>query len=179
MTETQTRSKPPNFLEINAAKEPDKTAVIGLERSMTYGQLRKRARALASCLYDMGVRPGDQVALMSYNLPEYMEVFTALPYLEVGLVPVGYRMKAPEIEYIVDNSDSKVIIFWHEFADRILPYKERYTNGLADGFISFGGPSVKGALDYESLIEDPPEVDLDNLPPAEEAGRMKRRRGMK
>ena len=170
MTETQARTKPPNFLEINAAKEPEKTAVIGLERSMTYGQLRERARALASSLHHMGVKPGDQVALMAYNLPEYYEVVTALPYLEVGLVPVGYRMKPPEIEYIVDNSDSKVLIFWHEFADRILPYKEKYTKVLPDGFISFGGSPVEGALDYEGFIEDPPAVDLENLPLAKEAG---------
>ena len=170
MTDTQTRVKPPNFLEVNAGKEPDKTAVIGLERSMTYGQLRERARALASSLHQMGVKPGDQVALMSYNLPEYIEVFTALFYLEVGLVPVGYRMKPPEIEYIVDNSDSKVIIFWHEFSDRILPFKEKYTRVLPGGFISFGGPPIEGAVDYESLMKDPPAVDLDNLPPAEKAG---------
>ena len=76
-------------------------AVIGPERSMTYGQLRERARSLARSLYGLGVRPGDQVALMTYNLPEYSEVSNALAYIEVGLVMVGYRMKPPEIEFIV------------------------------------------------------------------------------
>ncbi len=98
MSETKARQKPPNFLEINAGNHPDKMAIIGMERSITYGQLRERARALAGSLYGMGVRPGDQVALMTYNLPEYAEITTALPYLEVGLVMVGYRMKPPEIE---------------------------------------------------------------------------------
>ncbi|MBW2060223.1 MAG: AMP-binding protein [Deltaproteobacteria bacterium] len=134
MSEAEARPKPPNFLEIHAGNNPDKTAVIGPERSMTYGQLRERARALASRLYDMGLRPGNQVALMTYNMPEYDEVGNALQYLQVGLVMIGYRMKPPEIEYIVDNSDSKVVIFWHEFADRIMPYKEKYKKVLPDGF---------------------------------------------
>ena len=37
-------------------------------------------------------------------------------------------------------------------------------------FISFGAPSVEGALDFESLFENPPDMDLDGLPPAEKAG---------
>ncbi len=170
MTEPEARTKPPNFLEINAGNNPDKMAYIGLERSMTYGQLRERARTLAKSLYRLGVRPGDQVALMSYNYPENAEVSNALAYLEVGSVPIGFRMKPPEIEYIVDNSDSRIVIFWHEFADRILPFKKKYKKVLPDGFISFGGSPVDGALDFESLFEDPPDMDLDNLPPAKEAG---------
>ncbi len=170
MTETETRSKPTNFLEINAANNPDKIGLIGLERSLTFGQLRERARALAKSLYRLGVKTGDQVAFMSYNLPEYSEVATALLYLEVGLVPIGFRMKPSEIEYIVDNSDSRVVIFWHEFADRIVPFKEKFKKVLPDGLISFGGPHIDGAVDYESLFEDPPEIDLDNIPPAREAG---------
>ena len=147
MSEIPVRKKTTNFLEINADKHPDKMAIIGPERSMTYGQLRQRARALARSLYGLGVRPGDQVALMTYNLPEYTEVGTALVYLEVGLVMVGYRMKPPEIEFIVENSDSRLLIFWHEFADRILPYKDKYEKVLPGGFISFGGPTPAGALE--------------------------------
>ena len=170
MTNTQTRVKPPNFLEIHAANHPEKKATIGPERSLTYGALRERARALAKNLYGMGVRPGDQVALMTYNLPEHAEVGNALQYLEVGLVMVGYRMKPREIEYIVDNSDSRVLIFYHEFADRILPHRENYKKILPGGFVSFGGPQPDGARDYETLFRDPPDVDLDAIPPAAEPG---------
>ncbi len=170
MTNEQPRAKPPNFLEIHAGNHSDKMAVIGLDRSLTYGQLRERARALARSLYGLGVRPGDQVALMTYNDPAHAEVAQALQYLEVGLVMVGYRMKPREIEYIVDNSDSRVLIFWHEFADRVLPHRENYTKILPGGFVSFGGPQTEGSQDYEALFEDAPDVDLDAIPPAAEPG---------
>jgi fatty-acyl-CoA synthase len=170
MPETSARPKPPNFLEIHAGNHADKMAVIGLERSLTFGQLRERARALARRLFHMGLRPGDQVALMTYNLPEHTEIANALFYLQVGLVMIGYRMKAPEIEYIVDNSDAKMLFFWHEFEDRILPFKERYGKILQDGFIAFGGGSEE-ALGYEELFVSPPDLDVDNLPQPEEVGR--------
>jgi acyl-CoA synthetase (AMP-forming)/AMP-acid ligase II len=166
----EVRAKPPNFLEIHAGNNPDKMANIGLERSMTFGELRERARALAKSLHGMGLKSGDQVAVMTYNLPEYVEIANALQYLQVGLVMVGYRMKPPEIEFIVDNSDSKIFIFLHEFADQIMPYREKYKKVIKDGFISFGGNPIEGALEYENLFKNPPEVDIDNLPTASEVG---------
>ena len=170
MNDAQPRSKPTNFLEVHAGNHPDKTAIIGLERSFTYGELRKRARTLAKNLFNLGIRPGEQIAIMSYNLPECSVVSNALVYLEVGLVSVGYLMQPPEIEYIVDNSDSRAIIFWYEFADRILPYKDKYKKVLPGGFISFGGPAAEGATEFESLFDETVEMDLDGLPPAAEAG---------
>jgi len=159
-----------NLLETHADTQPEKLAVVGPARSLTYGQLRERARALAGQLYQLGLRPGDQAAVMTYNLPEYDEISKALDYLQVGLVMVGYRMKPPEIEYIVDHSDSKVLLFWHEFADRILPFKDRYRTVVPDGFVIFGGPA-QGATDYEGLFNGPPEVHLETLPAGEAAGR--------
>jgi len=147
MTEAQARPKPPNFLEIHSASKPDKLATIGPDRALTYGQLRERSRALAKRMYRMGLRPGDQVAVMTYNLPESAEIANAVHYLQVGLVMVGYRMKPREIEFIADNSDSKMVFFWHEFAERILPFKGNYRKVMPQGFVSFGG-SVEGALEY-------------------------------
>jgi len=170
MQGVQSRVKPPNYLEINFEKHPDKMATLGIGRSLTWGQLRERARALAKSIYHLGVKPGEQIAMMTYNAPESLEVNSALRYLEVGLVMVGYRMQAPEIEFIVDNSDARLLIFFHEFADRIMPYRDNYTKILPGGFISFGGPTPEGATDYEDLFVDPPELDLDNLQPAQEAG---------
>lgn len=170
MRELHPRVKPPNYLEINFEKHPDKTVFLGVGRSLTWGQLRERARTLAKSIYHIGVKPSDQIAIMTYNAPESLEVRCALVYLEVGLVMVGYHMQAPEIEFIVDNSDARLLIFSHEFADRIMPYRNNYTKILPGGFISFGGPTPEGASCYEDLFVDPPELDLDNLPPAKEAG---------
>jgi fatty-acyl-CoA synthase len=169
MSEATNRPKPPNFLEIHSASKPDKVAIIGPNSALTYGQLRERSRALAQRMYQMGLRPGDQAAVMTYNLPESAEIANALNYLQMGLVMVGYRMKPREIEFIVDNSDSKMVFFWHEFAERILPFKGNYGKVMPRGFVSFGG-SAEGALEYEDLLLGSPEIDLDNLPEPEQIG---------
>ncbi len=169
MSETQARPETPNYLEINWAKHPDKTALYGLERSLTFDQLRQRARALAKSLYGLGIRPGDQIAIMSYNKPEIMEIVNALSYLQVGVVLVGFGMKAPEIEYIVTNSESRLLLFWHEFADRILPFREKFSSVMENGFYAFGGPAEE-TPQLEDLFANPPDIDLDNLPVSEKVG---------
>ncbi|MBW2611764.1 MAG: AMP-binding protein [Deltaproteobacteria bacterium] len=170
MAENGTPIETPNFLEINWEKHPDKTVLLGVDRSLTYDRLRDRARTLAKCFYDLGVRAGDQVALMAYNSAEVLEVSGALTYLEVGFVMVGYRMQAPEIEFIVNNSDSKLLIFLHDFTDRIMPYKDKFPKILPGGFISYGGPTSEGAQDYENLMANPPAIELESIPSATKAG---------
>jgi acyl-CoA synthetase (AMP-forming)/AMP-acid ligase II len=99
---------------------------------------------------------------MSYNLPEYDEIAKALDYLQVGMVMIGYRMKPPEIQFIVENSDSRVFFFWHEFSDRILPFRDSFRSLIGDGFVVFGGPA-EGARSYEELFGAPPELDFEKL----------------
>lgn len=169
MPEAEQEDQPsiPNFFAGHVANQPDKAYVISPDRILTYGQLAERASALARNLYGLGLRPGDRATLMTYNLPEYSEISAAFNLLGVGMVMIGFRLKPPEIEYIVDNSDAKMVIFYHEFADRIMPYRTQYKKLLAKGFVSFGGPSIEGAQDLDALFEDPPEVDLENLPAPE------------
>jgi acyl-CoA synthetase (AMP-forming)/AMP-acid ligase II len=170
MTEQTSRTQPPNYLEMNCEKHPEKTVLFGLGRRLTYSQLRSRARRLAGCLHGLGVRPGHQVALMSYNTAEVLEVANALQYLQAGFVTVGYRLQPPEIQFIADNSDSRVLIFSHEFAQHILPHRDQYEKILPGGFISFGGPTPEGAQDYETLLAASQEIDPATLPPATKAG---------
>jgi len=163
----------PSPLEARAAEDPDKVCVIGLERSLTYSQLLVRARSLAGSFYRLGLRPGDRAGLMTYNLPEYTEISTAFGMIGVGIAMIGYRMKPPEIEHIVSDSDSKMVIFHTDFAERILPYRKQYKRLLPRGFVSFGGPAIDGAESFEELVEEPSDVDLDTIATATEpAGSM-------
>jgi fatty-acyl-CoA synthase len=164
---TESTQKFPNFVEMYAGMHPDKPAVIGKKRTITWSMLNERSKALAKKLFSMGLRPGEQVSIMAYNIPECYEIIEAVNWLGCGRVMVGYRMKAPEIEYIVDHSDSKLLFFLNDFDERIVPYKENYKKLLPDGLICMGPTSYENTLDFEELFADTPDVDLNNLPPAE------------
>ena len=61
-------------------------------------------------MWDQGVRPDDKVAINLTNRPEYLETFYAASKLGAVPVNVNYRYKAEEIQYLLDDSDAKVVV---------------------------------------------------------------------
>jgi 3-oxocholest-4-en-26-oate---CoA ligase len=107
---------------------PDREAIVCGERRLTFGEFDDRAGRLASHLYAGGLRPGDKVAIDLVNRPEYLETFFAA--LALGCVPVNvnYRYLAPEVRYVLDNSDARAVVHDAERAETV----REAVAGLAD-----------------------------------------------
>src|SRR5262252_5146114 len=101
------------LLRLHAFNTPDKVAVVaaGTGERYTYAEFDQRICRLAHALSRMGVGPGTSVALMLKNCHQYLEIQFALQHLRATIVQVGYRLKAPEVAYILENSQSKVFLF--------------------------------------------------------------------
>ena len=65
------------LLTKTARNLPHKTALIHGSKQLTYAQLDFRANRLANVLGRLGVRPGDNVAILQYNAPEFFETLFA------------------------------------------------------------------------------------------------------
>ncbi len=97
-----------------AAKFRDKIAVEkkmnGKWEQATWSEYYAKSRAVGLALADAGVKKGDRVALLSENRLEWL--FSDMGTLGIGgvLVPVYTTLTAEEVEYIVENSESKVLI---------------------------------------------------------------------
>ncbi|MGQ0802618.1 MAG: AMP-binding protein [Actinomycetota bacterium] len=100
-----------------AGVAPERDAIVCGERRRTFGEFDERAARLASHLHEAGLRAGDKVAIDLVNRPEYLETFFAA--LDLGCVPVNvnYRYLAPEVRYVLDNSDARAVVHGAEFAD--------------------------------------------------------------
>jgi acyl-CoA synthetase (AMP-forming)/AMP-acid ligase II len=103
-----------HFLERSAARFPDKAAVVQGKVRAPYGEVNTRANALASYLIAAGVRPGDRVALLLENCPEYVIAYYAI--LKAGavaaplngdLTPDGLRHALAELEAAVLLSSAR------------------------------------------------------------------------
>jgi acyl-CoA synthetase (AMP-forming)/AMP-acid ligase II len=103
-----------------AAATPEREAVVGGDRRLTFEQFDDRARRLAWHLaQEAELERSDKVAIDLVNCPEYLEAFFAA--LKLGCVPVNvnYRYLADEVHYIVDNSDAKAVVHGPAFADTV------------------------------------------------------------
>ena len=94
----------------HAAAFPGKPAVVWEEKTLTYGALNARVNQLARALRRAGVGTGDAVAAVLHNSFEWLELLNAVGKLGARIVPVGYRLKGPEIAYMVADSHAKLIV---------------------------------------------------------------------
>jgi 3-oxocholest-4-en-26-oate---CoA ligase len=83
---------------------------------MTFAQFDERAERFGRVLRDAGLVPGDKVAIMCVNTPEFMEAFFAAQKLGCIPVNVNYRYVGAELAYLLDNSDAAALIFHDQFA---------------------------------------------------------------
>jgi acyl-CoA synthetase (AMP-forming)/AMP-acid ligase II len=94
----------------HATRSPDKAMTVFEGGTITYGEMARRARALAGGLHGRGVRRGDVVGLLSYNCPEFLETLFAANHLGAVAMPINWRLAAPEVRYILEHSGAKVLV---------------------------------------------------------------------
>src|SRR4051812_25221446 len=92
---------------IGVIDEPDVDDSLG---SLTYGEVARRVRALQAGLDELGVDVGERVAVVSPNAARLLELFYAVPSSGRVLVPINFRLKLEEVEYIVEHSGATVLL---------------------------------------------------------------------
>ncbi|MEU8431917.1 long-chain fatty acid--CoA ligase [Streptomyces sp. NPDC029216] len=98
------------ILAESAARRPDHPAVVFGTEELTYAHLWLRARKYASALAGLGVGPGDRVALLMGNSPEFPVAYFGALALGAVVVPVHALLKASEIDYVLRDSGATALI---------------------------------------------------------------------
>ncbi len=99
-----------------ALLEPEKEALVIGDVRRTYKELNLRSNRLAHAMKRLGIRPGDRVAVLALNEPEYFELYFGLGKIGAVMVPINYRLAPAEVEYIISNSGARLLVFGPEFA---------------------------------------------------------------
>lgn len=96
----------------------DRTLVITDQRHYTYRDMQGWSRQLAAGLIAAGVQVGDHVAVLLANSPEYVAVKYAIARIGAVAVPINYLLRRQELSYILEQSDSTVLITMDRLRDR-------------------------------------------------------------
>ena len=94
----------------HARLRPDAPAVHDLDRSMTFAQWNRRACRLANALTGLGLSRGDRVAVLAYNRIEWAEIYCAAAKAGLVVVPINFRLTAPETAFILGDSGADALI---------------------------------------------------------------------
>src|SRR4051812_35211041 len=100
---------------------PDDPALADGERvHASWATFAARTAAAAAGLRgDFGLSPGDRVAIVMRNRPEYLEVLFAIWHAGLVAVPVNARLHRDEIGYILEHSATAVVVADPEHADDV------------------------------------------------------------
>lgn len=99
-------------------------------------------------LLDLGVQKGDRVSVLFYNCHQYLEIFFALSKTGAILVPLNWRLAGPELEFIIKDSGTRMIIFDSEF-EEVIDSIHSHLNLSNRDFIIVGPHCPDWAKDYE------------------------------
>ena len=105
------------LLEESAEKNPDKPALVLGERILDYASLRAEAKKFANALVSLGVKPGDKVAIMLPNVPEYVISYYGTLNAGAVAVPLNGLLQGPEVAYHLNNSDAVAFVAWEDSLD--------------------------------------------------------------
>ncbi len=114
------------WIDRHASFQPDKPAIRFSGETLTYSGLAARIEKMAAVLAgEFGARPGDRIAWLGYNHPDLLVLLFAAARLGLIVVPLNWRLAAPEHAFILQNAGVKAVIAQKQFlealAGEILP----------------------------------------------------------
>ena len=150
-------------LELTADKYPDRDGLVYPRRDQrwTYAEFDARVNQLATALSDLGVEKGDRVSTMLYNGSEIVLTVFACAKLGAVFNPLNYRLSAGDVEYIINDADSTLLIFEDETRETIEKARSDLETDLEFVFIDEESPEY--AWSFYDLLES-----ADDTPPAVE-----------
>jgi acyl-CoA synthetase (AMP-forming)/AMP-acid ligase II len=113
-----------DFLDRAETVYPDRVALVdepdqpaGSWKEITYRELAARARGQAAWLDRLGVPHGGRVAVVSQNSARLLTSFFGVSAWGRILVPINFRLTAPEVDYIVGHSGAEILLLDPELRD--------------------------------------------------------------
>ena len=136
---------------------------VAANRRYTYAELNSETNKVASLLVDAGVKKGDRVALLQMNSAEFMTAFFATAKLGAVVVPLNWRLVPDELEFILKDSGTTVLVFGAEFAANVSELQSRGDRTDIKSWLYIGDAATKPAFARDFVAES---ATMSNAEPA-------------
>src|ERR1700693_3434149 len=91
-------------------------AIVCDDTRYNWNEFDQRTDALARGLASLGMQPGERIAVLMLNCHRYLELYYACARMGAVIVPLNIRLARPEIVFILNDSETKVLVVDKTFA---------------------------------------------------------------
>lgn len=146
-----------------AERRPDAEALVFGDRRLSWREFQEQVDRVAKAFLELGVEPGDRIAMVAMGCPEFMITFMAAS--KVGAIWLGLSPKftPDEIRYILGHCEPAVLLTLHEYAgidlvERGLTFGQEFPS-IAEVLVIGNGLSGD-TIDYQTFVDTPrPHLD--------------------
>lgn len=142
-----------NFLTIPATIVPDQEIVVFGDCRQTYQDTTMRVQRLAAALADLGITPGDAVAVLDTNSSRYLETYFATSMLGAVFVPLNYRAQADELAYMILTAGVRVLMVGDRYGALVSGIRHRLL--CVSQYVAIESPQPE-MVPFEALIAQSP-----------------------
>jgi long-chain acyl-CoA synthetase len=96
---------------------PDKPLCLLGDHTFSYAQVDEISGRVATSLRALGLQPGEAVAVQLPNVPQFLFVYFGILKAGLVMVPLNPLLKAPEVQYHLEDSEARLLVTFEMFAD--------------------------------------------------------------
>ena len=103
-------------LRWRSQRHPELPAIRYDGQEISYADLNRKTNRLAlGLIHELGLRPGDRVAILDKNCAAYLELLFALDKAGVVAAPINWRLTPNEVNQILEDIDPRILVVGEEF----------------------------------------------------------------
>lgn len=133
--------------------EPQREIIYRDLFRINYKQFNQRVRQLAQSLTQLGVSPGDTVAVLDWDSHRYLECFFSVTSMGAILHTVNVRLSPAQILYTMNHAQDKVVLIHEDFLPILVAIKDQLTT--VEKFIVLSDKVYVNGTDTQPLPEVP------------------------
>lgn len=153
-----------DVIDLGAESLGDRDMIVMGDERLSWNDMQARAGRVANALAAAGVAPQERVAFIDKNSVEFFEVLFGAAYRNAVTVAVNWRLAPPEMAYIINDSQARVLVVHEDFSDHLEAFGadlEHVETIVVIGSIGDHASYAEWRDDHDEICEKIPSADDD------------------
>jgi len=134
----------------SVARDPDALAIVDNGVRLTYAEWYRRISSVVASLDRIGLKPGDHIVTVLQNCEAAATLHWACQLAGIVITPVNWRVKDDELDFFIENSEARAVIF----QDVSAPAVEKSKRAPALPRVSVACEAA-GAIEFARMVNEP------------------------